>query len=186
MNKVIQLLVAFFTLFPILESHAGSPGTDDYSAYLRLANETGGKLDDRHYVLLTKAAEAGHQIAQGTLGVYLLTERGQSDPKALKTAVMWLKKVEAIDKPEFDGAVFMLALCYLQGSGTAEDPERAGKLLERVAERGTEDMKLAYVSYLIAMSRGREEAERYLKEVIRDTKNPDTRTEAEQQLRSLK
>jgi TPR repeat protein len=162
-----------------------APGADIFPEYIRLYNETKGVIDDRHFTILRKAATAGHKEAQATLGIYLLTLKGATEPKALKEATVWLQKVEKEEAPEFDGPAFMLGLCYLNGMGVGKDAERAGKLLKRAAKRGTSDMKIAYATFLLETNGDKAEAKTYLEQVSKDETNPDAKREAIATLKTI-
>ncbi|WP_147263292.1 hypothetical protein [Roseimicrobium gellanilyticum] len=98
----------------------------------------------------------------------------------------WLKKVEHLDKPEVDTAVFALSLCYLCGTGTQQDIERGGALLARTAVRGNSDMKMAYAEFLHGIKNDLAGAKAIWSEVAKDASNPEAQQEAKELLRTLK
>lgn len=168
---------------PVID--AKGPGAEAASEYDRLIVETGGRVEDRHLAALRKAAQQGHKIAAGMLGSHLVTERGQTDPDAIKEGVARLKRLENLETPEFDSPAFLLALCYLNGMGTAHDMDRAEVLLARTAPRGNSDMKLAYATFLCTIRNRSEAAKPLLSEVAKDATNPRAQQEAKDLLRSL-
>ena len=76
---------------------------------------------------LRRSAEAGLPLGQTMFGYWLETK----EPASMPEAVRWYRKAE---EQGWDGAMYRLGLCYLNGLGVELDEERALALIRNAAD----------------------------------------------------
>ncbi len=136
--------IAYFT-------RGAKAGNTDCQFYLAQANLYGAKKDIKKGIeLLDEVARKGHVWAWHEMGFFCL--RGEFIPQNLKQAYLYLRayaeaglQSERVDmfRDARSGAMLYYPVMLAMGVGCEREPEKAGVVLERLAERGLKQAREA-------------------------------------------